>query len=141
MDMAQLLKWRFVILVELGLFCLSVTLLLWAGSAPQRIPEGQVTWQGVLDVVTAFAVVIIGMWIYVKGRDSITDPNRQTSYIIATTLPAVMFLAMWFFLDKIRCWDILLVGRMAGIRLVADSPGRNCHVEPAAGQALGYFDE
>jgi hypothetical protein len=103
-------KWRLVILVELGLFCLSVSLLLWAGTAPARIPAGQVTWPGMVDVLSAFAVILIGILIYSKGHKLVDGPVWNTYFVLATLLPTVTFALLFVFVDRIRWWDVLLPG-------------------------------
>ena len=105
-----LYRWRFLLLLELGLYCLSVTLLLWAATAPERIPGGQITWQGIVDVLSAFAVVLIGMLIYVKSNKLVDHSVWRIYYILATTLPTVTFVLLFIFVDKIRWWDVLLPG-------------------------------
>jgi hypothetical protein len=106
----QIFKWRLAILVAVVLYCLSTSLLLIASTAPQRIEAGQVTPLGIVDVVTAFVVVIFGMVIYGKGMKLVTLPTWQTSYLVATVLPALILVGIWLFLGKIYWLDVLLPG-------------------------------
>jgi hypothetical protein len=103
-------KWQLIILLALGLFCLSTSLLLIASTAPQRIEAGQVTPLGIVDVVLAFVVVILGIVIYGKGIKLVTLPTWQTSYLVATVLPALVLVGIWLFLGKITWIDVLLRG-------------------------------
>lgn len=103
-------KWRIAILVAVLLFCLSTSLLLIASTAPQRIEAGQVTPLGVVDVILAFVVIILGMVIYGKGMKLVTLPTWQGSYLVATFLPALILVGIWLFLGKITWVDVLLPG-------------------------------
>lgn len=104
------LKWRLVILLTIGLFCLSNALLFIASTLPQRIEVGQVTPLGILDVVMAFAVVILGIIIYGKGIRSATLSTWQSSYAVLTVLPALVLVVLWLLLGKINWLDVLLPG-------------------------------
>jgi len=103
-------RWRLVVLFGLGLFCMSVALLLVASTSPGRIEAWQLTWLGGLDVLTAFAVAIIGILIYAKAWNRVGNSERQISYRLATALPVTMLLAMWVFANRIMWWDVLLPG-------------------------------
>lgn len=103
-------KWRLVILLMIGLFCLSNALLFTASTLPQRIEGGQVTPMGILDVVTAFAVVILGIIIYGKGIRSASLSIWQRSYVILTVLPALVLVVLWLLLGTINWLDVLLPG-------------------------------
>ena len=106
-------RWRLVVLFGLGLFCMSLTLLLVASTSPRRIEAWQLTWLGGLDVLTAFAVAIIGILIYAKARNRVGNSERQISYHLATALPVTMLLAMWY----------LPIGSGGGTSCCPDSPG------------------
>lgn len=105
-----MIKWRLVILLTLGLFCLSMGLLLTASTMPTRIEAGQVTPLGVVDVATAFVVIFLGIVIYGKGVKLVELPVWQNSYALATVLPALVLVAIWFALSKISWIDVLLPG-------------------------------
>jgi hypothetical protein len=103
-------RWRRIIILEVILFCQSVTLLLIASTAPQRIEAGQVTPLGVVDVILAFVVVILGMVIYGKGMKLVTLPIWQSSYLVSTVFPTLVLVGIWLFLAKITWIDVLLPG-------------------------------
>lgn len=103
-------KWRLVILLTVGLFCLSNALLFIASTLPQRIEAGQVTPIGILDVATAFAVVILSIIIYGKGVRSASLSTWQSSYAVVTVLPALVLVALWLLLGTINWLDVLLPG-------------------------------
>ena len=88
---------------------LSVTILLIASTAPVAFEPGQLTWPGVLDVATAFAVVIAGMAVTVKAGALVDDEARRLSYSIATGLMPLALVGMWLFQDHLR-WNVLLPG-------------------------------
>jgi hypothetical protein len=109
MDPRQVRRWRMVVLLEASLLVISVTLLLIASTAPVAFEPGQLTWQGVVDVVTAFAVVLAGIGVTIKAAVLVDDQARRLSYGIATVLPALLLVSMWLFQDRLR-WNVLLPG-------------------------------
>lgn len=92
-----------------SLFCLSINLLLVASTLPGRFVEGQVSWEGIIDVVTAVILAILGTLMQVKAKNKIEVVMWQRSYGIATLLPSVILLLMWVFASKI-IWTTLLPG-------------------------------
>lgn len=109
MSAAQLRLWRGMVLIAILLYAVSLALLLWASTTSRVIAAGEVTWQGLVDGVTAFVLVIVGMLIYTKANALIGDAARRLSYVIATALPPVMLVAMWLAADRLR-WNVLLPG-------------------------------
>ena len=105
-----MIKWRLLILLAVGLFCLSDTLLVVASTNPQRIEAGQVTLLGIVDVATAFVVAILGMVIYGKGVKLVELAVWKNSYQVATVLPVLLLIIIWLSLDKIAWLDVLLPG-------------------------------
>jgi len=97
------------VLLEAGLLVISVTLLLIASTTPVPFKPGQLTWQGVVDVATAFAVVITGIGVTLKAGALVDHEARRLSYGIATVPPALLLLGMWLFQDRLR-WNVLLPG-------------------------------
>jgi hypothetical protein len=109
MDVVQIRRWRVVVLVEAGLLVVSMTLLLSASTAAVPLEPGQLRWQGVIDVATAFAVAVAAIVVTVKAAALVDDEARRLSYGIATVLPALLLVSMWLFQDRLR-WNVLLPG-------------------------------
>jgi hypothetical protein len=110
MNSSLIRRWRLVTLVGLILLCLSVALRFWASSAPQRIPAGRWTWQGVVDVVSAFALALFAIGLYTTANKLVTPPIRQVSSGVATLFPSLVLVGVWLGADQIRWWDVLLPG-------------------------------
>lgn len=109
-DLPALRRWRMITLVCLGLLGISVTLLVWASTSSKRIEPYTLTWQGVVDVVTAFAIVMLAMTLRVKANKPAGPSTLQISYNVATALTVVILIALWLFAGRIRGWDVLLPG-------------------------------
>jgi hypothetical protein len=109
LDVVQIRRWRVVVLVEAGLLVVSMTLLLSASTAAVPLEPGQLRWQGVIDVATAFAVAVAAIVVTVKAAALVDDEARRLSYGIATVLPALLLVSMWLFQDRLR-WNVLLPG-------------------------------
>ena len=109
MDAQQVRRWRMVVLLEAGLLVISVTLLLIASTSPVPFEPNQLTWQGVVDVVTAFTVALAGIGVTIKAGALVDNEARRLSYGIATVLPALLLVSMWLFQDRLR-WNVLLPG-------------------------------
>jgi hypothetical protein len=109
MNAAQVRRWRMVALLEAGLLVVSMALLLSASTAAVPLEQGQLSWQGVLDVAIAFALVLAGIAVTVKAAVLVDDEARRLSYGVATVLPALLLVGMWLYQDHLR-WNVLLPG-------------------------------
>jgi len=103
-------RWRLIILFILGLFCLSVSMPVIASLSPHRIEPGQVTPMGIFDVALAFTLAIIGMMIYAKGKNLISDATYRVSHNILTAALATILLATTLIFDRVVWWDVLAIG-------------------------------
>lgn len=88
----QLLVGRLVILIGIVEFAVSVTLLVIASVSRDRLP----LWVGVIDVILALTLVVTIAVIRGKAV-SIAPRTMIISYQVATSLPVVLFLALWMF--------------------------------------------
>jgi hypothetical protein len=104
-------KWELLIKVAFLLFCLSTLMLIIASTATWSIKAGEVTPFGVIDVVTAFVVIILGIIIYGKGIKLAALSTWKTSYIVAMFLPVSILVVIWLAMSQILIRiDILLPG-------------------------------
>ena len=86
-----------------------MTLLLWASTLAVPMQAGQVTWQGIVDVGTAFAVVILAMILYTRARPLANEPAVSLSYAIATGVVVTALVLMWLFRERLD-FNVLLPG-------------------------------
>lgn len=93
-----------VVLLVVALYVCSVSLLLFA-SSHKSIPH----WVGPVDVAVALILIGVSAWIYTLASRMVDGPAIRSSYTVATWLPAVALMAMWFYADRL-IWNILLPG-------------------------------
>ena len=91
------------------LFGVSVTLLVWASTLTAAIAPGTLTWQGVVDVVTAFTLVVLGALVTIRANALVGRRALRLAYGVATVLAPLMLAAMWLYAGRLL-WNVLLVG-------------------------------
>ena len=105
----KILTWRLLTLLELGLYCISLTLLVLDATASERL-VGQITGQNLFDVILACAVIVIAWLIYRKGHKLVDTTIWQVYFELATAVPTITFLMLYLFASRIWWWDVLLLG-------------------------------
>jgi hypothetical protein len=83
----------------------SVTLLLVASTAPARLPK----WGGPFDVGVAFSLVVTLALLERATASRVGLPVLRAGHRVVSTLPALVFLALWMFSDRL-IWNTLLPG-------------------------------
>jgi hypothetical protein len=92
-----------------ALYLLSLGLLLWASTLPVPIRAGQVTWQGLVDVATAFAVVLLALVVYVRARPLVDERDIRLGYALVTGVVVAGLILMWLFAARLD-FNVLLPG-------------------------------
>ena len=96
---------RLLVLLGMGQFMVSIALLLIASTSREKLPR----WGGFLDVLLVLTLVVTVELIRRVAMDKIEGRVLKISYQIATSLPAALFLALWFAADRL-IWNTLLPG-------------------------------
>jgi hypothetical protein len=96
---------RLLVLLGMGQFMVSITLLLIASTSREKLPR----WVGFLDVLLVLTIVVTVELIRRAATDKIEDRVLKISYQIATSLPAALLLALWLVADRV-IWNTLLPG-------------------------------
>src|SRR5438105_8105232 len=109
LNRTQVMVLRGVSVAMAVLFALSVTLLVWASTLAVEIAPGTLSWQGVLDVITAFALVLLGAWLTVRASPLVGRGALGLAYGTMAVVAPVMLLGMWLWADRLL-WNVLLVG-------------------------------
>jgi hypothetical protein len=86
-----------------------VALLLWASTLVVPIQPGQVTWQGLVDVGAAFAVVVLALVLYTRARPLVNETSMRLSYGMATMVVVAALVLMWLFHERLD-FNVLLPG-------------------------------
>ena len=105
----QIFMWRLLTLLELGLYCMSLTLVVLDATASERL-VGQITWQSLLDLFLACVVVVLAWLIYRKGHKLVDTAIWQAYFILASAIPTIAFMLLYVFMSRIWWWDVLLPG-------------------------------
>jgi len=106
-DEAQ--TWRLLTLLELGLYCVSLSLVVLDATANERL-VGQISLQSLLDVFLACLVVVLAWLIYRKGHKLVDNTVWQAYFVLAGAIPTVAFMLLYVFMSRIWWWDVLLPG-------------------------------
>jgi fumarate reductase subunit C len=106
---SQLWLLRGATVVMAVLFGLSVTLLVWASTLAVAIAPGTLSWQGIVDVVSAFILVILGAVLTVRANALVGRSTHRLAYGVATLLVPLMLVGMWLNARRLL-WDVLLGG-------------------------------
>lgn len=109
-NLNQTLKWRLAVLLAIVLFFISIGLLLFASTNPQRIAAWQVTPLGGLDVAITLVLALLGMGIYGRGIRLAKPSTLEVCYLVAMFLSPLVLVGIWLSLDKIVWLDVLLPG-------------------------------
>jgi hypothetical protein len=109
LNQSQIGVMRVATLVLAVLFGVSVALLVWASTLAAAIPPGTITWQGVVDVATAFTLVILGALLTMRANELVGRTALRTAHGVATVLVPLVLVAMWLYAAKLQ-WNVLLVG-------------------------------
>jgi hypothetical protein len=99
------LRERLLVLLAVGQFVVSLALLFIASTSSERLPR----WCGFLDVLFVLTLVVTIELIRRAATYRIQNRELKISYQIATSLPTVLFLALWFAADSL-IWNTLLPG-------------------------------
>jgi hypothetical protein len=99
------MRGRLLVFLGVGQFIVSLALLLIASTSSEQLPR----WCGFLDVLLVLALVVTIELIRRAATDRLQDRVLKISYQIATSLPAALFLALWFAADRL-IWNTLLPG-------------------------------
>jgi hypothetical protein len=91
------------------LFGVSVTLLMWASTLTLEIEPGTLTWQGIVDVGSAFFLVLLGAVLTVRANQLVGQTAIRVAYGTATLLVPLMLVVMWLYAGSLL-WNVLLVG-------------------------------
>jgi hypothetical protein len=109
MSAAELARLRGLVLASLPLWLVSFALLFWASTLEHVLVPGQITWQGVLDVVMAFLVCLLGLYVVVKAQARIDAVTQRRSYGIATVVAPLVLAGLWLYPGRLHL-EILLPG-------------------------------
>jgi hypothetical protein len=91
--------------VGLGQLAASVALLLIASTSRDKLPG----WGGAVDGLLAFTLVTTAALIQRLGAKAVGRTALQRAHEIASVVPAMIFVALWLFRDRLT-WNILLPG-------------------------------
>jgi hypothetical protein len=100
---------RLLLILTAGLYAISTALLLWASTLEVPLQAGQVTWQGLVDVGTAFLVVLLAMVLYTRARPLVSERAVRLSYGLVTGVVVAALVSMWLFAGRLD-FNVLLPG-------------------------------
>jgi hypothetical protein len=85
------------------LLAVSSTLLVWASTLVVEIAPGTISWQGVVDVVSAFGLVILGALVTIRANPLVGRSAMRLAYGVMTVV-APLWLVMYALPAVIAVW-------------------------------------